>query len=88
MYLRDTLRLPAKGLRPSAHPFFINLLDLCGQRYAAIATMAPLTKVLGYNRRKTYGHRDGSRVGALWSNERWMVSGSVGVSHRGGRDLQ
>ena len=26
MYLRDTLRLPAKGLCPSAHPFFITLL--------------------------------------------------------------
>ena len=27
MYLRGTLRLPAKGLRPSAHPFFISLLE-------------------------------------------------------------
>ena len=28
MYLRDTLRLPVKGLRPSAHPFLTNLLAL------------------------------------------------------------
>ncbi len=27
-YLRDTLRLPAKGLRPSAHPVFQRLLKL------------------------------------------------------------
>ncbi len=25
MYLRDTLRLPAKGLRPSSHPIFPQL---------------------------------------------------------------
>ena len=28
MYLRDTLRLPAKGLSPSALPFFISLLKV------------------------------------------------------------
>ena len=26
MHLRGTIRLPAKGLRPSAHPLFISLL--------------------------------------------------------------
>jgi len=31
MFLRDTLRLPARGLRPSAHPFSISLLaHACG----------------------------------------------------------
>ena len=28
MYVRDTLTHPAKGLSPSAHPFFSSLLEL------------------------------------------------------------
>ncbi len=40
MYLRDTLRLPAKGLRPSAHPFFINLLAARPQKAPCRAEVA------------------------------------------------
>ena len=47
LYLRDVLRLPAKGLCPSAHPFFISLL-----RGSRKASLGGLVSFRGRIRRK------------------------------------